>query len=404
MAASLSAYWVKFFKGAGFSQDVATKHAVVFSNNRIKPDMLPDLDKPSLKEMGITLMGDMIAILRYAKKVVEETTCERFLVDSEDTLPTPKISVSKPIMKKGSKEIGNKSMVLAASKTDSKKIVKSLSATKKILTIRKPISVPVITNAVNQKPISVKRKLTSEEVYQDNDEDNWNISEKKVKTTNGSEDNTEYTVATPKTTTVRTQILKKPVEQKRTVFDRLGDSSVTSTTNLVDTTPTFNITGVSKEVFKRSTSVFKRLGDIDDKKDQITFAGILKNGSSITSTPGILKNRTLPSVRTSIITTKRVPKITGTMHADHEVNKKIILNNTSRILKLKKEVPNVKSSIEGISKKISTVTSGKLASERLVSIPAKARLGTTTAKQVTFSKVATVTHVKRADVFSRLGI
>lgn len=355
------AYWVKFFKGAGFSQDVATKHAVVFSNNRIKPDMLPDLDKPSLKEMGITLMGDMIAILRYAKKVVEETTCERFLVDSEDTLPTPKVSVSKPIMKKGSKEIGNKTMVLATSKTDStKKIVKSLSATKKILTIRKPISAPVTTNAVNQKSISVKRKLASEEVYQDNDEDNWNISEKKVKTTNGSEDNIEYTVATPKAT-VRTQILKKPVEQKRTVFDRLGDSSVTSTTNLVDTTPTFNITGVSKEVFKRSTSVFKRLGDIDDKKDQTTTAGILKNGSSITNTPGILKNRTSPSVRTSIITTKRVmPKITGTMHADHEVNKKITLNNTSRILKLKKEVPNVKSNIEGISKKISTVTSGKL--------------------------------------------
>lgn len=355
------AYWVKFFKGAGFSQDVATKHAVVFSNNRIKPDMLPDLDKPSLKEMGIMLMGDMIAILRYAKKVVEETTCERFLVDSEDTLPTPKISVPKPIMKKGSKEIGNKTMVLAASKTDStKKIVKPLSTTKKILTIRKPISVPVTTNTVNQKPISVKRKLASEEVYQDNDDDNWNISEKKVKTTNGSEDNTEYTVATPKTTTVRTQVLKKPVEQKRTVFDRLGDSSVTSTTNLVDTTPTFNITGVGKEVFKRSTSVFKRLGDIDDKKDQMTI-GILKNGSSTISTPGILKNRTLPSIRTSIVTMKRVvPKITGTMHADHEVNKKITLNNTSRILKLKKEVPNVKSSIESISKKISTVTSGKL--------------------------------------------
>lgn len=43
------------------------------------------------------------------------------------------------------------------------------------------------------------------------------------------------------------------------------------------------------------------------------------------------------------------------------------------------------------------------ASERLISIPAKARLGTTTAKQVTFSKMATVTHVKR-DVFSRLGL
>lgn len=346
---------MKFFKGAGFPQDVATKHAVVFSNNRIKPDMLPDLDKPSLKEMGITLMGDMIAILRYAKKVVEETTCERFLVDSEDMLPTPEIS-AKPVIKKMIKEIGNKTVVLT-SKTDStKKIVKPLTTTKKIVTVRKPISAPVTTNAVSQKQIVLKRKLMSEEIYQDN-EDNWNNLEKKMKTTNGSEDNAvEYTVGAPKATTVRTQVLKKPVEQKRTVFDRLGDSSVTSTTNLADTT--FNITGVSKDVFKRSTNVFKRLGDIDDKKNHVTTAGILKNGSG-TGSPGILKNRTLPSVRTTIITKRVVPKTVGTMHADHEVSKKITLNNTSRILKLKKTVippSNVKSS-EGIK---SAVASGKL--------------------------------------------
>ncbi|XP_011158186.1 uncharacterized protein C19orf47 isoform X1 [Solenopsis invicta] len=404
MAASLSAYWVKFFKGAGFPQDVATRHAVVFSNNRIKPDMLPDLDKPSLKEMGITLMGDMIAILRYAKKVVEETTCERFLVDSEDSLPTPKVSV-KPAVKKVVKEVGNKTTVLTTSKTDSvKKIVKPLSTTKKVVTIRKPISTSATTNAVNQKQIALKRKLVSEEEYQDNDEDNWNTLEKKIKTTNGSDNTVEYSVSAPKATTVRTQVLKKSVEQKRTVFDRLGDSSVTSTTNSADASPTFNITGVGKDVFKRSTSVFKRLGDIDDKKDQTITMGILKNGSSIISTPGILKNRTSPSVRTSIITTKRVvPKTTGTMHADHEIKKKITMNSTSRILKLKKEVvPIAKLSIESITKP--TVTSGKLASERLISIPAKARLGTTTAKQVTFSKVATVTQVRKANVFSRLGI
>lgn len=351
---------MKFFIGAGFSQDVATRHAVVFSNNRIKPDMLPDLDKPSLKEMGITLMGDMIAILRYAKKVVEETTCEKFLVDSEDTLPTPKVS-AKPVVKKVVREIGNKTVALAASKIDStKKIIKPSPTIKKIVTIKKPIST---SNAINQKQISLKRKLVSEEIYQGNDEDNWNNLEKKIKVTNGSEDNTvEYTVVAPKTTTVRTQILKKPVEQKRTVFDRLGDSSVTSTTNLADTTPTFNITGVGKDVFKRSTSVFKRLGDIDDKKDHAITVGILKNGSSIVSSPGILKNRTSPSVRTSIITTKRVvPKITGTMHADHEVSKKITLNKTNRILKLKKEMiplSNVKSSVESIIKP--AVTSSKL--------------------------------------------
>lgn len=357
---SFTAYWVKFFQGAGFPLDVATKHAVVFSNNRIKPDMLPDLDKPSLKEMGITLMGDMIAILRYAKKVVEETTCERFLVDSEDMLPTQEVS-AKPVVKKVIKDIGNKTVVLAASKTDSaKKIVKPLTA-KKIVTVRKPISAPVTTNTVNQKQMSLKRKLASEEIYQDNDEDNWNNLEKKMKTTNGSEDNTvKYTVV-PKTTTVRTQVLKKPVDQKRTVFDRLGDSSVTSTTNLADTT-TFNITGIGKDVFKRSTNVFKRLGDIDDKKNHVTTAGILKNGSTSIGSPGILKNRTLPSVRTSIVTTKRVmPKTVGTMHADHEVSKKVILNNTNRILKLKKAVvppSNIKPNIEGITKP--TVASSKL--------------------------------------------
>lgn len=348
---------MKFFKGAGFPQDVATKHAVVFSNNRIKPDMLPDLDKPSLKEMGITLMGDMIAILRYAKKVVEETTCERFLVDTEDVASAPKVN-SKPVAKKVVKEIGNKTTVLLASKTDStKKIVKPLSTTaKKIVTIKKPISASNINNATNQKQIPIKRKLVSEEVYE-NDDDNWNIVEKKVKATNGKDDAVEYTVTVPKSSSVRTQILKKPVE-KRTVFDRLGDSSVTSTTNLADTTPTFNITGVSKDVFKRSNSVFKRLGDIDDKRDHVTTAGILKNGSGITSSPGILKNPISPNVRTSIVTTKRViSKTTGTMHADHEINKKIGLNNTSRIFKVKKE-SDVTPNSERITKP--AVTSGKL--------------------------------------------
>lgn len=346
---------MKFFKGAGFPLDVATKHAVVFSNNRIKPDMLPDLDKPSLKEMGITLMGDMIAILRYAKKVVEETTCERFLVDSEDIASVPKVN-PKPVIKKVVKEIGNKTMVSLASKTDStKKIIKPLSTTaKKIVTVKKPISA---SNTINQKQTSIKRKLVSEEEYED--DDNWNVVEKKAKTTNGKDDTMEYTVTVPKSSSVRTQVLKKPVEQKRTVFDRLGDSSVTSTTNLADT-PTFNITGVSKDIFKRSNSVFKRLGDIDDKKDHVTTAGILKNGSGITSSPGILKNRISPSVRTSIVTTKRViPKTTGTMHADHEANKKITLNNKSRILKLKKEiVSDITPSSERITKPV--VTSGKL--------------------------------------------
>lgn len=375
---SFTAYWVKFFKGAGFPQDVATKHAVVFSNNRIKPDMLPDLDKPSLKEMGITLMGDMIAILRYAKKVVEETTCEKFLVDSEDIPIAPKIAGIKPAVKKVVKDIGNKTVVkplsLVTSKTEStKKIVKPLSTTKKVIALKKPITAPNVINPEcikHKQQISIKRKLISDESYENKDEDNWNVLEKKkAKVTNDSEDGgLEYTrITIPNTSNVRTQqLLKKSVEQKRTVFDRLGDSSVTSTTNLTDASPTFNVTGIGKDVFKRSTSVFKRLGDIDDKKDNTGTVGILKNGTNsghtVTGSPGILKRQT-SGTRTTIVTTKRiVPKTSGTMHADHEASsKKILLNNTSRILKLEKKItPEITKSSERIK-----TAAGKLGTYRV---------------------------------------
>jgi len=302
--------------------------------------MLPDLDKPSLKEMGIALMGDMIAILRYAKKVVEETTCERFLVDSEDTSLPPKIS-AKPVLKRIVEDDGNKSVLPPACKTNSiKKVAKPLTVTgKKAANAKKVITVQDTADIVNQKQILAKRKLRSEVPYEDS-EDNWNVvGKKRIKTSNdtGEDESTEYAIA-PKVSSMTTRVVKKPVEQKRTVFDRLGDSSVTSTTNLIDTAPTFNVTGIGKDVFKRPSSVFKRLGDIDDKKDHIVSAGILKNGSSTTGTSqGILKNRVSPSVRTSIVTTKRiVPKTTGTMHADHEASKKTF-NNASRILKLRKE-------------------------------------------------------------------
>ncbi|XP_034175344.2 uncharacterized protein C19orf47 homolog isoform X1 [Osmia lignaria lignaria] len=404
MASSLSAYWVKFFKGAGFPQDVATKHAVVFSNNRIKPDMLPDLDKPSLKEMGITLMGDMIAILRYAKKVVEETTCEKFLVDTEDTLGIPKPMVKKVVSKASTKAVTSK---IKPDTVTTKKILKVPSTSiKKPTSVKKPASVSaeIITNLNNQKKQTIlKRKLEDEDEDEfDNNEHKWNETAKKVKSLDNKDDAVEYTVILPKGTTPRSQqILKKSIEQKRTVFDRLGDSSVTSTTNPGETSPTFNITGLGKDVFKRSVSVFNRLGDKDAKKDNVTQTGILKNGTTGT---GILKTNT----RTSIITTNKIiPKNVGTMRADQEASKKSMSNNVAQLVKTTKRISFNNASSNGTRAITSNVVSGKLASERLTSIPAKARLGaikTNGAKQVTFDRVATVAHVKKPDVFSRLGI
>lgn len=406
MASSLSAYWVKFFKGAGFPQDVATKHAVVFSNNRIKPDMLPDLDKPSLKEMGITLMGDMIAILRYAKKVVEETTCERFLVDTEDPSTNPKPVVKKVLPKASVKTVASK---IKSDSVVTKKIVKvpTSSVKKSLTTVKKPVSTSseVITDFINQKKQAILKRKLDEKEYDSSNEEDWNGTVKKVKSMDSKDNKVGYTIILPKGSTSRSQqILKKSTEQKRTVFDRLGDSSVTSTTNLAETSPVFNITGVGKDVLKRSVSVFKRLGDKDAEKDSAMHSGILKNG--IISS-GILKPKSI-SRRTSIITTnKTLSKTMGTMRADQEATRKTLSSNTSQVVKTTKKITFNNTSPNIVRSTKSSVTSGKLASERLTLIPAKARLGTVktcSPKQVTFDRTTTVAHVKKPDVFSRLGI
>ncbi|XP_034933794.1 uncharacterized protein C19orf47 homolog [Chelonus insularis] len=430
MATSLSSYWVKFFTAAGFPLDVATKHAVVFSNNRIKPDMLPDLDKPSLKEMGITLMGDMIAILRYAKKVTEDMTCEKFLVDTEEpkliskSPNNPKVIQKKVVTKISSVGVVNKStegkdMKSVATKNNLKNLKPSSSIStvpglkKKLVSSATRVVTPLKKSLVadtmpkKRKVIEVIDDLDSSE---DESDDNQVQIQKRLKTSN---DDGVYQVIVNKKNNLRgqdirevTSIGKKTNDQKRTVFDRLGDSSVTSTTNLNDNNTTFSITGIGTDAIKRNSSVFNRLGDKDLKKDS-NSAGILKNGNNL-QPQGILKSKPVgsslrsPSVQMVKLNTKGMKVKTGTMHADHEGIKKV---STS----IKQLVRNTKAmklnNVPSITRKI---PNNKLASERINSLPAKARLGLgglqKQQKQVTFNKVATVTHIKKPGVFSRLGI
>lgn len=62
-------FWIKFFKEAGIPAGDAANYAVTFTDHRITRAMLLDLTKEYLNDMGISILGDVIAILKYAKTV-----------------------------------------------------------------------------------------------------------------------------------------------------------------------------------------------------------------------------------------------------------------------------------------------------------------------------------------------
>ena len=63
--------WKDFFINSGFQDTVASNYAHIFFNNRMRFELLSDLTKEYLKEMKITFIGDMMTILRYAKRYPE---------------------------------------------------------------------------------------------------------------------------------------------------------------------------------------------------------------------------------------------------------------------------------------------------------------------------------------------
>lgn len=65
---------MKFFTEAGIPDSAAATYALMFVENRIQCNMLLELNKEYLRDMGITPLGDVIAILRHAKNVHEQVS------------------------------------------------------------------------------------------------------------------------------------------------------------------------------------------------------------------------------------------------------------------------------------------------------------------------------------------
>ncbi|XP_041729413.2 uncharacterized protein C19orf47 homolog isoform X2 [Coregonus clupeaformis] len=68
--------WIQFFKDAGIPAGLAVNYAVSFVDNRIQKNMLMDLSKEIMMDLGITVIGDIIAILKHAKQVYRQDMCK----------------------------------------------------------------------------------------------------------------------------------------------------------------------------------------------------------------------------------------------------------------------------------------------------------------------------------------
>ncbi|XP_032870134.1 uncharacterized protein C19orf47 homolog isoform X3 [Amblyraja radiata] len=64
--------WIQFFKDAGIPAGPAVNYAVSFVDNRIQRNMLMDLTKDIMNELGIMVVGDIIAVLKHAKVVYKQ--------------------------------------------------------------------------------------------------------------------------------------------------------------------------------------------------------------------------------------------------------------------------------------------------------------------------------------------
>uniref|UniRef100_A0A3Q3BG98 Chromosome 19 open reading frame 47 n=1 Tax=Kryptolebias marmoratus TaxID=37003 RepID=A0A3Q3BG98_KRYMA len=250
--------WIQFFKDAGIPAGLAVTYAVSFVDNRIQKNMLMDLSKDIMMDLGITVIGDIIAILKHAKQVYRQDMCKI----ATEAISSGQTSVQAELRR-------------TANTAATRMIANALSHDSPPATpARRPdnrLSVTVSNSQANKNNKA-----------QPADEGNGLPAVKRRRVT--AEMEGKYIINMPKGTTPRTrrilaQQAKKTGLKRTSVFERLGAES------MADTQPTGVFSRLDRgdeneDTLKPGNSVAAIMDEDDEDSDGdgsvLQYAGVLK--------------------------------------------------------------------------------------------------------------------------------
>ncbi|XP_020022534.2 uncharacterized protein C19orf47 homolog isoform X5 [Castor canadensis] len=250
--------WIQFFKEAGIPPGPAVNYAVMFVDNRIQKSMLLDLNKEIMNELGVTVVGDIIAILKHAKVVHRQDMCK---AATESVLCSP--SPVPGELRRG------------ASSAASRMITNSLNRDSPPGTPpRRPdTSTSKISVTVSNKMAAKSAKASAP--LDCREEESLAVPAKRRRVT--AEMEGKYIINMPKGTTPRTRKILEQQQVARglhrtSVFDRLGAETKADTT-----------TG------SKPTGVFSRLGATPEMDEDLAWDSDNDSSSSVLQYAGVLK-------------------------------------------------------------------------------------------------------------------
>ncbi|KAH3853471.1 hypothetical protein DPMN_095995 [Dreissena polymorpha] len=273
-------FWIGFFKEAGIPAGDAANYAVTFSDNRITRSMLLDLNKEYLNDMGITILGDVIAILKHSKTVFNQDVRDRALRDTSAMQETPQlIKRSTP----ASRTLGH--YLAKAERSASPLMPAATSKLSKEMALRlgSPIKPDAAGTVLYSSSPMISVTPSNRKVFTDFETD-FKVN---VPVKSSGETKKKLLKQRQLAELQRIQVeeeKKKTASGKTSVFERLGSEKKTTYVDLDSTSTTqpsiFARLG-GKSPIKRAATSTVTFGDDDDAEETevglpLEYAGVLK--------------------------------------------------------------------------------------------------------------------------------